>query len=365
MEVRSASGTDISSRHPARQLSDKHMSTQRKMVDQHTTAPNKRRKTDEIIARDICLSLIDRKGNAIRVAAACCPDGRNPTGIDLSKVRSVFDFHGFRTSVVKSPRSALSIYKDSCVLDANKKTGSLDFLGSKAFLTSIFGCHPLQSHIEGLYSSTVKSIYCGIKLCERLRNACPSDCIEGKARELIEAFEAECDMATKAGWGEVLKSLAMHVPEKLADIMSAVVEKSNNNCIRMEQLLREKERIYCQNSTFANARMLLFLGANNCIIKDIFFKKSHEARFERITVYLYDPEIDFVKPPIFIFLPALEMALCKGPAAMCTEMTESFWAHMLRFGYYASDVTKAELSPTLEKFFSSGISKGQNIPLQL
>jgi len=126
-----------------------------KKIFQQMAAPNKRQKTEEIIARDICLSLLDKKGNASLVAAACCPDGKQPTGIDLSKVRSVFDFHGFRTSVVKSPRLALSIYKDSCVLDLEQTNGSIDFLGGKAFLVSIFGCHPLQSNIERLYLSTV------------------------------------------------------------------------------------------------------------------------------------------------------------------------------------------------------------------
>mmetsp|Transcript_17032 Transcript_17032/g.25333 ORF Transcript_17032/g.25333 Transcript_17032/m.25333 type:complete len:80 (-) Transcript_17032:1741-1980(-) len=46
-------------------------------------------------------------------------------------------------------------------------------------------------------------------------------------------------------------------------------------------------------------------------------------------------------------------------------MMESFWGHMLRFGYYSSASIKAELSPTLEKFFLSGVSKDLSIPLQL
>ena len=111
--------------------------------------------------------------------------------------------------------------------------------------------------------------------------------------------------------------------------------------------------------------MQLFLTAHECSIKDIYFKQSHLPKYERITVYLYDPDIDEFKPPPFTFLPSLHLLLEQGPEALVQDMIQSFWSHLLRHGYFATPAIRNEFTPDLEKYFLSGIAQNPNIPLLL
>jgi hypothetical protein len=94
-------------------------------------------------------------------------------------------------------------------------------------------------------------------------------------------------------------------------------------------------------------------------------KRSHQTQYERITIYLYDPEIDHCKPPHFLFMPSVKTAMEKGPEAIVQEMVQSFWSHLLRHGYFATNAMKEKLNADLKQFFLSGIAHDLKIPLQL
>jgi len=107
--------------------------------------------------------------------------------------------------------------------------------------------------------------------------------------------------------------------------------------VRKEQLEREYDRIITHNATFANARLQLFLEAHSLDIKEVYFKRSaHEAKYERITIYVYDPDIDLLKPPRLTFLPCLSLALKAGPAAIVKDMVQHFWKSLLKRGYFVT-----------------------------
>ena len=105
-------------------------------------------------------------------------------GNDHNKLRQLLNDHGFRTSMVSSPRMAVSIYKDSCYChcDDNKNdelttttttttTNNL-FREGKEILLIALGLHPYQETIELLYNSTttIKKKYCLRLFCQRLRD---------------------------------------------------------------------------------------------------------------------------------------------------------------------------------------------------
>ena len=73
-------------------------------------------------------------------------EGVGKTKNDITRLRNVFDSHGFRTSVIASPREALSVYKDSCHVweeeEVEEETAAL--LPGKVFLVSLLGLHPNQ-----------------------------------------------------------------------------------------------------------------------------------------------------------------------------------------------------------------------------
>jgi hypothetical protein len=162
---------------------------------------------------------------------------------------------------------------------------------------------------------------------------------------------------------QTLSVLADSVPEHVAELVQLAIQADPR--IRKEQLDREYERIEYQHSTCANALMQRFLDENDCTIKDVYFKRSHLPKYERITVYFYDPGIDFARPPRFTFLPALRRGIDDGPEAIAEAMIESFWRNVLRHGYFATTEVRNEFTDDLRKFFLSGIAHDLTTPLKL
>eukprot|EP00957_Ditylum_brightwellii_P128926 9835349-Ditylum_brightwellii.AAC.1 len=297
---------------------------------------------------------------------------------DLFRFRSIFDAHGFRTSVVQSPRLALSIYKDSCrVDDDNGATSSV--IEGKEFILSMLGLHQRQPCMEKYYTSSFRNIYSLLLFCERIRVASPIAASDPSVRAVIDECTSNCcsilprsndmqgrlfdvddpDPDVQIGLSvEVAHQIASTVPSKVAHLTSLVIKADGR--IRPEQLHREYERILVRNSTFANARLQLFVEAHSCDIKDVFFKRSQVPKFERITVYLYDRDIDPLNPPRFAFLPSLRRALEDGSETLVDSMIDSFWDHLLRHGYFATEKTKTEITPELKKFLISGIANDAN-----
>lgn len=274
---------------------------------------------------------------------------------DLEKVQALFDKHGFRTSVVMSPRPALSIYKDSCTLSSPSE--------GKEFLLIMLGMHPNQEDMERWYTVSIKKVYCLALFCNLLRKLCPDAAKNVHVEAMLAETELLCRSMGEIDNTEELNRVSASVSERVAALIQVVVGADSR--IRAAQLQHEFDRITYRNSTMSNAAMQLFLAAHGCSIKDIYFKRSHLSKYERITVYLYDPDIDEFKPPPFTFLPSLHRILESGPEALVQDMVTSFWAHLLRHGYFATPSIRQALTPNLEKYFLSGIAQIPNIPLLL
>ena len=294
--------------------------------------------------------------------ASLIKDGK--TRNDIQKLRKLFDLHGLRTSVIASPREALSVYKDSCQVD---DSDSFEFLPGKIFLVSLFGLHTKQPAMERLYTSHFKNLYCLFLFCKRLRQACPKATEDdGVAKLLAENEELYSIFKLDKGdqkFMEQVFALSSSINERVMSLIHKVVEVEPRN--RVEQLEHDYQRIVLWNSTLSNALVSLFLKEHACDIKDVFFKRSHQLKYERITIYLYDPEIDHYKPGHFLFMPSVNTAMEKGPEAIVEAMILSFWSHLLRHGYYATRDMQEKLKKELKVFFLSGLTHDVRIPLQL
>ena len=276
---------------------------------------------------------------------------------NLDKVKALFDKHGFRTSVVMSPRPALSIYKDSCVLISSDDT-------AKEFLLTMLGMHPSQDDMERWYAVSTKKIYCLMLFCNLLRKLCPTASQNFAVDALLIENETLCrSLGSHGTSSDEMNRVSATVMERVATLIQVVIDADHR--IRAEQLQHEFDRLTYRNSTMSNAAIQLFLNSHECNIKDIYFKRSHLPKYERITVYLYDPDVDEFKAPPFTFLPSLHRALEDGPEALVQDMIESFWSHSLRHGYFAMPKIREEFTPDLKKYFLSGIAQNPNIPLLL
>jgi hypothetical protein len=306
----------------------------------------------------VCQKLLETTNDAPIPLLPLTLVANGKTGNNLDKVRTIFDDHGFRTSIVISPRPALSVYKDSCFLNGNEPA---ETIAGKEFLIILFGMHLEQSSMEKFYASSVKNAYCLLMFCRCLREACPEALKNQALEKSVAANEELC--RSLASRPNEMSGVAAMVPERVAQIIQHAVQVDPR--IRVEQLEHEYERIALRNSTLSNAHMQLFLEAHDCVVKAIFLKRSHVAKFERFSISLYDPELDLLKPPRFTFLPCLEIALTEGPEPIAAAMVNSFWSHLLRWGYFATKAIKSELTPDLEKYFLSGVSQDLTTPLQL
>lgn len=284
--------------------------------------------------------------------------------LSLEKVKQLFDDHSFRTSVVMSPRPALSIYVDSCVLLDGRNETSLNsdpFTSGKSYLITMLGLHPDQNQLEKWYSTIIKKLYSLKLFLAKVNQVCAKAIENDKVGKLISDYTLFLGTCLTL---EECQAGAATVSEKVATLITACVEVDHR--IRPEQLEKEYERMVLWNSTYTNALVqLLMADHHTSVIKDIFFKRSHLPKYERITIYLYDPDIDELKPPRFTFMPSLKLALEGGPEKLVEDMMGSFWESLLRHGYFCTSKIKSELSPDIRKYFLSGIAHDLTIPLKL
>jgi hypothetical protein len=280
---------------------------------------------------------------------------------DLDKMRMLLEKHGFRTSVVHSPRPALSIYLDPCKLS----TCDEPYIDGKEFVLTMLGMHPNQNDRERWHAVSVKKVYCLMLFCNLLRKLCPQAVQNDALNTLLTENEIVCRSLSVNHMAVVddVHRVSKTVSERVASLINTIVDADTR--IRAEQLQHEFGRLTYRNSTMSNAALQLFLDAHSCCIKDVYFKRSHLEKYERLTVYLYDPEVDKVKPPPFTFLPSLHRALENGLEARVQDMIRSFWGHLLRHGYFATPTIKSEFTPDLEKYFLSSITQSPSIPLLL
>lgn len=290
-------------------------------------------------------------------------------GNDLGRAQAFFEQYGFRTSIVQSPREALSIYKDSCCIESSSATikdndGGNDDNDEKLRLLCMLGLHPHQDQLESCYDTCIKRIYWMLLFCQRIRSAC-ADVLEQKQslESLVAQCETDCHNAAAAG-AETCRILSLQVDKDVARLIQAIVVEAKGR-FRPEQLQREYDCITWYNATYANAEFQLWVDYHGMNIKEIYWKQNHVSKYERFTIFLYDSALDPVRPPRFAWMPGLSLVLAKGPTALARTMTQAFWAHLLRRGYYATPYIQRALSPELERYFLRGISKDPTVPILL
>ena len=332
--------------------------------------------TITILSREFsyCQKLVlnNNSGNGIYPQSLSAYNG-NKTYNDLDRLRKLMNYHGFRTSKIASPRPALSIYKDSCCHDDIREEDDSDRNNDdnkaegRIFLVTMLGLHPDQSQLESLYSSTFRQIYCLGLFCKRLKEICRSAFTKNDNKttleEMISNNESTCRNSISTL--QEARRLSSATPKLVSQMIQLAVEMDAK--YRAEQLEHEYQRIQVWNSTFSNALVTLFQKQHDCCIKDVYFKHCpQQPKYERITIYTYDSELDERKPPQFLFMPCLGKAMGdEGPKAIASQMVESCWSHLLRHGYFTTPALKEKLSPELQRFFLSGMTHDLKVPLQL
>ena len=297
---------------------------------------------------------------------------------DLYQLQELFHAVGFRTSIVQSPRLAVSLYKDSCIMGSDEDESPEQ--EQRDYLLCMLGLHPNQDAREEWYTTShLRDQYCWNQFLTRLRlvrrKALLDDRVQTWLQDNNEQDSTQAD--------NTASTTTTKAADKIQQFMALLLEVDPK--LRREQLEHELDRIQWYNCTLSNALFQQFLiGYHACVVQDVFFKTSHVAKYERITFYLYDPAIDLVKPSSnFIWLPDLSRALQQtqqsasvsmslssqeqqGTRAIVQDMMSTFWSHLLRHGgYYASATMKDQLSPALERYFLSGLRQNPNIPLKL
>jgi hypothetical protein len=320
------------------------------------------RKRARIEGDQLSLKLFDR---------AAPPDSvlqHGKTRNNLDQLRHLFDSHGFRTSMISSPRAALSLYKDS--FGTTEGSDEDCFREGKQFLVTLFGMHPDQSNLEKDFASLFKRPYCLLLFCKRVREACHRALENKDLTDLLTDIEKSCRRLATISLQDASRTavearcLSETIGERVASIIQSAVKADPR--LRVEQLQHEYDRIDLLNSTLSNAYVQLFMDAHDCIIKDVFFKHSSVQKFERITVYTFDTDVDKLKPPRFLFMPSLSLALTNnGGTVIADQMVASFWSALLRRGYFVTEQMKRDLEPGLKNYFLSGLTKDRSLPLQL
>ena len=319
-----------------------------------------------------------------------------PIGNSIAKMRELFDAHGFRTSLVTAPREGLSIYLDSVenVFNSSQEQQNSQTLKMSSYLLALLGLHPDQNAIEQCYATTVREVYCMKLFCHHVRSALGrsgSSSSNEKADKVLAALEGEIDtsiaitnaditanLALENGGGNDspnavassllatinnLQRLASSAPKIVSSLIPDLSEAEHN--FRPDQLQREYDSIRSQNSTHANALMQLFLETHRCSIKEIQLRRSHLTKYERVTIFLYDPNVDEMKPPKFTFLPSLRRIIDDGVEAVVDRMVTSFWNRLIRLGYYATSDLKRGVSSELRQYLLFGLAKDTSLPLLL
>jgi hypothetical protein len=316
------------------------------MMDQNPVTKRFKSNNDqlrEIIARFLLGGIADE----------LAPAGNKKVQNDIEKFQALFDNLDFRTTIVKSPRKAVSIYLDSCECR--------DMASPKAFLSTMIGMNPIQADLEMLYGSNVRDIWCLLLFCKRIAQACDI-AINGNPggddlQKILKASMESC----KSFIQHDVKQLPFDRRERIIDIrkMAAAVDDR----VRPDQLERELDRIQAYNCTLSNAMARMLFDLHKTVMKDVVLKQSHLPQYQRLSFYLYDPDIDELKPSPLLFMPCLHIMLQKGYQEIVRLMVDSFWKEMLKSGYFASASTRSAIDPNLKQYIESGLTTNPNVPL--
>lgn len=276
---------------------------------------------------------------------------------DLSTFKELWTAHGFRTSMVTSPKPAVSVYLESCINPTGiDVSNSSDVMEGRNYLLYLLGMHPNQkdeSDAEETYQSGIKSVYCLLQFCKKLRSVRDNDMQDPRIVEILKDWEtglSNCINAVispsflddNSADADIhvtnLRIFASNAPEILSNLISTLM--TIDHSLHKEQLIHEYDRIEYRNCTLANAclqRVLTFVNnadpsssgnaaatANNktkkqgeWIFQHVYFKASppgkYLPKYERITIHLNDPSSEGEEGALasgqFIFLPCLTQVL--------------------------------------------------------
>lgn len=312
-------------------------------------------------------------------------------GQDPDKLRRLLDIHGLRTTKISSPREAVSIYKDSCRIGHTNSDEDISLRDGNEFLLVAFGIHPHQEDIEKEYETCTKNAYCVLLFCQKIRqeycnlqrlsssssppveNDTTTDANEN-VRRLFRQIEQTLQFAKEFTTNDGCGISSRFAKEQVETLIELAVMVKGRRCYRKEEWRKEYQRIRISNSTVSNAYIFLLQSAHGMCIKDIYFKfNRQEPKYERITIYLYDPAIDEGRrPDFFLFLPGLHTILTKGPHVLVSEIIDSFWTCVIRNGYFPTTKLQGVLESKLRCFFLSGITStniatanANNLPIPL
>jgi len=285
---------------------------------------------------------------------------------DLSTFKELWTAHGFRTSMVTSPKPAVSVYLESCInpsgIDVSK---SSDVIEGRNYLLYLLGMHPNQkdeSDVEETYQSGIKSVYCLLQFCKKLRSVRESDMQDPRIVEILKDWETGLSTCTNAVASPSfidgnkadadihvtnLRTFASNVPEILSNLISTLM--TIDHSLHKEQLIHEYDRIEYRNCTLANACLQRVMSCVNdvdpsslgnaaatasnskknrgeWIFQQVYFKASppgkYLPKYERITIHLNDPSSEGEEGVLasgqFIFLPSLTQVL-RGAEMMSTS----------------------------------------------
>ena len=304
-------------------------------------------------------------------------------GQNLDRLRKLLDVHGLRTTKISSPREAVSIYKESCEMDPTDIGDDVSVRDGKEFLLITFGLHPRQESLEKDYKTFAKDSYCVLLFCQKLRqeycnlqrisspnpsateesNPDAEDDLQRLFCQIDETLKLAKDFQQKKGSGMPSRIVEEHVNT----LIELAIKVKGKRFYRKEEWRKEFQRIRVSNSTISNAYIFLLQSCHAMCIKDIYLKfNKDQPKYDRITIYPYDPSIDQGRrPDFFLFLPGLRTAITRGPDELVSEMIESFWTFVIRNGYFATTKLQGVLESTLRSFFLAGITTGNNSNLPL
>ena len=299
--------------------------------------------------------------------------GQNP-----NRLRRLLDTHGFRTTKISSPREAVSIYKDSCRIEHGAESvGDDSFRDGKEFLLATLGLHPEQESLEKEYKRITRDAYCILLFCQKLReqycnlrdsSAPPpnhplvehdtQNDADKDAQRFFREIQQTCQLAK-----EHIQNGNDGIQSRFSEghvhtLIELAVNVKGKRSYRAEEWKKEYQRICVSNSTISNAYVFLLQSAHGMCMTDISLKfNSREPKYERITIYLYDPAVDEGRrPDPLLLLPGLHTMITKGPNDLVSEMIESFWTFVIRDGYFPTSLIRQVLGSQLRCFFLSGFT---------
>ena len=308
----------------------------------------------------------------------------------ISTFRELWKDHGFRTTMVTSPRPAVSIYLDSCYDTSSSTTTTTEIasnykLGGREYLQLCIGMHPNQVSLESIYSSIIKNIYCLTLFLKRMRSVREGDMNNTSVLEIISPWEKRLEdilSSTKCTTTTdtiILQELSESSSRILSQLLSKLAEIDHS--LRNDQLLHEYNRITYENCTLANSCLHRWIYGDDeqqYDLDEVYYKASPPGRYlpkyERITINMKDFNAVEPSKSKLILLPSLTKILTSRAieaATNCTvrhpldsvvdDMVLSTWDNLLRCGYYVDETRKRYLGPELKKFYLSGLQGGKDI----